>query len=107
VQNGYVDCDDCIACNGCCPKDLENRKSWIQDYRFGTKVFAEDYVPLPVNCPEGAEVVLTHDNGGRPFKVYVDHGRKELHIYSLNRNLIFKSKSHRHDYTHMPKSSLQ
>lgn len=99
-HNGYVDCDECNALGQCCPKDVEGRSNHLQDYRFGTKVFAEDYTPVAVNCPDGAEIVMIHDNGGRPFKVYVDHERKEVQIYSLNRNLIFSSKAERKDYTH-------
>ena len=95
VQNGYIDCDDCNGLNGCCPEDLEKRKAYLEDCRFGSKVFAEDYVPLVVESPAHAEVVFTHDNGGRPFKVFIDHERKELHIYSVNRNIIYKSKSYR------------
>jgi hypothetical protein len=99
-HNGYTDCDECNALRECCPEHIERRTAHLQDYRFGTKVFVEDYTPGVVTCPAEAEIVMIHDNGGRPFKVYVDHARKEVHIYSLNRNLIFSSKAERKDYTH-------
>lgn len=101
LPNGYENCEDCVALNGgCCPAHIKHRISWLQDFRFGTKVFAEDYTPVVVNYPVGAEEFLTHDNGGRPFKVFVDHERKEVHIYSVNRNIIFARKSYRKNYSH-------
>ncbi len=41
-----------------------------------------------------------HDNGSRPFRVFVDHKEKKIHIYSLNQNLIFDKKTNLKDYTH-------
>jgi hypothetical protein len=98
IHNGYDDCEMCNELNMACPEDIEKRKEQIQDYRFGTKVFAEDYIPQVVN--RSGEVFFTHDNGGRPFKVYIDENMKEMHIYSLNRNIIFSKKSESNDYTH-------
>jgi hypothetical protein len=96
--NGYVDCDECIKLQSCCPEHVEGRTQYLQDCRFGTKVFAEDYVPSVVECPVDAVVVYTHDNGGRPFKVIVDHANESLSIYSLNRNVIFENKHYRRNY---------
>ena len=90
--NGYLDCDECVALKRCCPADEEARKQQLNNYYFGTKIFAEDYKPAVVEVPANAEVVFTHDNGGRPFKVIVDRDRKEISVYSLNRNVIFEKK---------------
>ena len=98
VHNGYIDCDECNSLNRCCPKHLKARNEYIEKYRFGTKIFVEDYTPKNVTCK--GDIYFTHDNGGRPFKVYVDNSTKELHIFSLNRSLIFKKKSDRRDYSY-------
>jgi hypothetical protein len=98
VHNGYIDCDECNSLNEQCPRHLESRKKYMHDYRFGTKVFAEDYHPKVIN--HSGEVCLVHDNGGRPFKVYIDHDNKEIHVYTLNRNIIFTSKFYRKEYSH-------
>lgn len=104
-HNGYLDCDKCNELNSCCDEHIEKRKEHMENYRFGKKVFMEDYVPIKIEC--NGDVYYTHDNGGRPFKVYVDNDNKELSVYSLNRNLIFerKSKSRSYDHTHLVKFS--
>lgn len=89
---------------GCCNNiilsiNLENREDYLQKYKFGTKIYAEDYTPNAVNHSKECEIFFTHDNGGRPFKVYIDNENKETWIYSLNRNLIFEKKSHQSGHT--------
>lgn len=98
-HSGYIDCDECNKLGKCCPVDVEARKNYMQRYRFGTKVFAEEYVPKPVDLPDSCEIHFTHDNGGRPYKVYIDRESKKIHIYCLNRNLIYTPKSDSRDYS--------
>ena len=97
-HNGYQDCDKCNEGDKCCPEHRPTRSNHMQKYRFGTKVFAENYVPTPPN--HQGRVYKVHDNGGRPFKVYVDSESKKIHVYALNRNLIYESASYRKEYSH-------
>ena len=109
-HSGYEDCDECNKLNHCCPNHIKGKTNFLQQYRFGSKVFAEDYIPVTddglrprakgVDCASESEIIFTHDNGGRPFKAHIDHEQKKIHIYSLNRNIIFSSKTDRKDYTH-------
>jgi hypothetical protein len=95
IHNGYLDCDACNELHECCATHLESRRAFWQKWRFGTKVFARNYTPKVVNHP-GTSVYMIHDNGGRPFRVYVGGG--EIHVYMRARNLIFDDPDHRRDF---------
>lgn len=97
-NNGYEDCDDCCALGECCPEDIPKLKEHMQRFRFGTRVFAKHYKPQKVDC--AGTPYMIHDNGGRPYRVYVDYTANKIHVYALNRNLIFEDPNERRDYKH-------
>lgn len=107
VSDGYElrpkysdECDECLKINRYCERCEERMKKFYQNYRFGTKVLAKNYEPKKVEHPD-TEVFYTHDNGGRPFKVYHDASNRVVHIYRQNQNLIYYDQWKDYDMTPM------
>ena len=87
LRNDFEDCDECQNLQKYCEKCEKSMRKFYENYRFGNKILAKDYVPIKVEYP-GTDVYYIHDNGGRPFKVYVDMNNQKIYVYRMNQNLI-------------------
>ena len=82
------DCDDCKNLQKYCEKCEKHMRKYYENYRFGSKIMAKDYNPIKIEHP-GTDIYYIHDNGGRPFKVYVDTHNQKIYVYRRNQNLIY------------------
>jgi len=90
IPDGYIlkirKCDECG--DNLCDRCVNRRKSWLERCRFGSKIRAEDYVPVII-VHTNTDMYYIHDNMSRPFKVYVDKRNKKFYVYKINPNVIF------------------